>query len=166
MVRGIRPATRAVRVEGGKDSDRHSKQEATVLPFSECVRWLCVILGVALNIMFSALGFEALPYQDWLFLLVKPSRTLYSSWSRKSFCVPHFLLVRNRLQPPWPSLSFEGQIRTVANQGKEGIQTQGRGNQETIVQPWGRVLAPPQGLHITISLSSSTELKPPTSGRC
>ena len=36
--------------------------------------------------------------------------------------VPHFLFVRNRPQPPWPSLCSKGQIWTVANQGKEGMQ--------------------------------------------
>ena len=92
--------------------------------------------------------------------VLKPSRTLWGSWAQKSFCVPHFLFVRNRLQPPWPSLSSKGQVQTVANQGREGMQKQGRNSQETIVQPWGRVLVPPQGTHITISLSSSAELKP------
>ena len=33
-------------------------------------------------------------------------------------------------------------------------------------QPWDRVLVPPQGMHVTISLSSSAELKPPTNVRC
>ena len=31
------------------------------------------------------------------------------------------------------------------NQGREGMQRQARNSQETIVQPWGRVLVPPQG---------------------
>ena len=39
------------------------------------------------------------------------------------------------------------------------MQRQGRRSQETIVQPWGRVLVPPQGIHI-MSLSSSAELNP------
>ena len=29
---------------------------------------------------------------------------------------------------------------TAVNQGREGMQRQGRNNQETIVQPWGMVL--------------------------
>ena len=33
-------------------------------------------------------------------------------------------------------------------------------------QPWDRVLVPPQGIHVTISLSSSAELKPPTNVKC
>ena len=40
-----------------------------------------------------------------------------------------------------------------------------RSSQETIVQPSGRVLVPPQGMHRAISLSSSAELKLPTNGR-
>ena len=42
------------------------------------------------------------------------------------------------------------------------MQKQRRGSQEIIVQPWGRMLVPPQGIYITISLSSSAELRPPT----
>ena len=47
-----------------------------------------------------------------------------------------------------------------------GCRDSGRSSQEIIVQPWGRVLVPPQEIHITISLGSSVELKPPTNGRC
>ena len=54
-----------------------------------------------------------------------------------------------------------GAFQTLANQGREGMQRQGRSNQETLVQPWGRVLVLPQAIHITISLSSFTELTPP-----
>ena len=96
--------------------------------------------------------------------LMKPSRMLLGSWARKPFCVPRFLFVGNRLQPPWPSLSSKGQVQTVANQGREGIQVQGKGSQETIAQPWDRILVPPQWINITISLSSSAE--PSTNGRC
>ena len=40
---------------------------------------------------------------------------------------------------------------------------EGRGcrDQETIVQPGGRVLGPPLEIHITLSVSPSAELKPP-----
>ena len=69
--------------------------------------------------------------------------------------LPRFLFIGNRLQ-----------IRTVDNQGREGMQKQGRSSQETIVQPGGRVLVPPQGIRLTISLSSFTELKPATNRRC
>ena len=39
------------------------------------------------------------------------------------------------------------------------MQKQRRNNQETIVQRWGRVLVPPQGIYITISLISSAGTK-------
>ena len=39
------------------------------------------------------------------------------------------------------------------------MQKQRRGSQKTIVQPWGRVLAPPQGTHRTVSLSFSAGTK-------
>ena len=42
------------------------------------------------------------------------------------------------------------------------MQRQGRNIQETIVKPWGRVLVPLQGTHITISLSSFTDTKTPS----
>ena len=42
------------------------------------------------------------------------------------------------------------------------MQKQRRSNQETIVQPWGRILVPPEGIHITIPLSSSVGTKAPT----
>ena len=59
------------------------------------------------------------------------------------------------IQPPWTSLSSKGQIQTAVNQGREGMQ-----RQETLVQPWGRVLVLSQGVHRAISLSSSAELSP------
>ena len=37
-------------------------------------------------------------------------------------------------------------FQTVANQGREGKQRQGRNSQETIWQPWGRVGVPLQGM--------------------
>ena len=37
------------------------------------------------------------------------------------------------IQPPWPSLSSKEQVQTVANQGREGMQRQGRSSQESIV---------------------------------
>ena len=42
------------------------------------------------------------------------------------------------------------------------MQKQGRSSQETIVQPWVRVLVPPQGIYITITLNSSAGNKTPT----
>ena len=55
----------------------------------------------------------------------------------------------------------KGQIQTVADKEKEGLQRQERSRRETIVQPWGRVLVPPQGTHITVSSELFIELKPP-----
>ena len=63
-------------------------------------------------------------------------------------------------------LLLTGAFQTFANQGRKGMQRQGRNSQETIVQPWGRVLVLPRGIHTTISLSSSAELKPAPNGRC
>ena len=53
------------------------------------------------------------------------------------------------------------QIQTVANQGREGLQKQ-RSSRERKVQPWGRVLVPPQGTHRTLSSISSIGTKAPT----
>ena len=82
----------------------------------------------------------------------------------KDFLCPPFLWLQGIgfIQLPWPSLSSKGQVQTDANQGKEGMQRQGRGSQETIVQSWGRVLVPPQGIHILISLSCFAETETPT----
>ena len=93
---------------------------------------------------------------------LKPSRTLRGSWAWKPFCVARFLFVGNRLQPPWPSLSSKGKVQTVATQGREGMQRQGRRSQDTTVQPWGRALVPPQGIHVTISLSCFEDTETPT----
>ena len=85
------------------------------------------------------------------------------SWELKSFRVLHFLFIRNRLQPPWTSLSWKAQVQTVPNQGREGIQRQERNSQETTSQLWDSVLILPQGIHIKTSLSSSAKLKSPNS---
>ena len=34
------------------------------------------------------------------------------------------------------------------------MQRQGRSSQETAVRPWGKVLVPPHGIHVTVSLTS------------
>ena len=73
--------------------------------------------------------------------VVEQSRTLWGSWVQKPFCVPSFLFVENRFQAPWPSLSSNRRVQTVANQGREGIQRQER-NSERLVQPWGSILVP------------------------
>ena len=81
-----------------------------------------------------------------------PSRTIWG-WAQKPFCVPHFLITENKLQAPWPSLSSNEQVQIVANQGREGMQRQEKSRQETIVEPWGRVLVSHQRIYIAISLS-------------
>ena len=78
-------------------------------------------------------------------------------------CVPHFLITGNRLHSASMTFpEFQWAVPTVANQGREGMWRQGRNSQETIVQPWGRVLVPPQGRYITISLSCFAETETPT----
>ena len=44
---------------------------------------------------------------------------------QKPFRVSHFLLLGNKLQPPWPSQSSKGQVQTVSNQGREGMRRPG-----------------------------------------
>ena len=56
------------------------------------------------------------------------------------------------LQPPCLSLISKGQIQLVASLGREGMKRQRRGSQETIMQPWGRVLL--QRIHVIMSLNS------------
>ena len=93
---------------------------------------------------------------------LKLNRTLWGSGIQIVFVSPvSCLLDIDFIQPPRPSLSSKGQIQTVANQGREGMQKQGR-NSQMVVQPWGRVLLPPQGVCITISLSYSAGTKAPT----
>ena len=44
-------------------------------------------------------------------------------------------------------------FQTVANQGRGGMQRQGRSSQETIVQPWSKVLVQHQGTYHNTLLS-------------
>ena len=44
-------------------------------------------------------------------------------------------------------------FQPVVNQGREGMQRIERSSQDKIVQPWGKVLVPPQVVHRTVSLS-------------
>ena len=48
---------------------------------------------------------------------------------------PHFLFVGNRLQSPWPSLSFKGQTGTAASQGR--WEEQSRNKNEALVHSPG-----------------------------
>ena len=41
-----------------------------------------------------------------------------SSWAHKPFCVPHYLLLGNKLHPPGPSLSSKGQVQNGCESGK------------------------------------------------
>lgn len=59
-----------------------------------------------------------------------------------------------------------GQVQTAATSGKGRDAETREQRQETTVQPWGRILPPPQGRRRTMSLSSSAEQKPPRNGRC
>ena len=90
---------------------------------------------------------------------LKPSRTMWGSWAWKLFHVSHFLFVQYRLQPLWP-LSSKGQVQTVANRGMEEMQRQ----EEQVNRSVQGHDSASRDTHD--SISSSTELKPPTSGRC
>ena len=98
-------------------------------------------------------------------LILKPSRTLWGLQAQKPFCVPCFLFVGNKFQPPGPSLSSKWQVQTVANQEKEERKSKG-GEVKKQKCSLGRILVPAQGIHITIFLSSSAELKSSTNGKC
>ena len=74
-----------------------------------------------------------------------------------SFCVGNTLHSASLTFP-----EFQGADSKSCLSGEGGTQKQRRGSQEKIVQPWGRVLAPPQGIHRTVSLSSSAGTKAPT----
>ena len=52
-------------------------------------------------------------------------------------------------------------FETVANQGRQGMQRQGRSSQETTVWPQGSVLVPPEGIHVIISLRTLQNCNPP-----
>ena len=49
------------------------------------------------------------------------SKTQWGSLVWKPFPILCFLFVRDRLQPPWPSMSLKVQNLTAANQGKEAF---------------------------------------------
>ena len=74
-----------------------------------------------------------------------------------------FLVTRNSLhQLPQTFLSSNRQVQRVANQGREGIQKPGKHNQETPVQPCGKVLVSHQGTHTTEFLSCFADTETPT----
>ena len=78
----------------------------------------------------------------------------------EAFLCPPFLVGRGRTLGSMTFPDSKGQIQIVANKEREGLQKQERSSQET-VQPWGRVLVPPQRTHITVSSEVFIELKPP-----
>ena len=90
------------------------------------------------------------------------------SWQADSLPLNHkgsppkcFLFVGKMLQPPRPFPSSKGQIQTVTSQGREWMKKQ-RSSQETRVQWWRRVLAPPQRMYRTIQLwVLLQDLRPP-----
>ena len=55
------------------------------------------------------------------------------------------------------------QLSNNNHQGRDGMEKQWRSSQEIIMQALGRVLIPPQRIHI---FQLFTEFKPPTNGRC
>ena len=66
----------------------------------------------------------------------------------------------------FPEVQRADCYKVVATQGREGMQRQGKSSQEIIVTPWDRVLVPPQGIHITLFLSSLQTLISQQNGRC
>ena len=90
-------------------------------------------------------------WNSWYMVDMKPSRTMWDSWAHKPFCAPHFLFLGNKLQPSCSNSCKAGE--------EWGAETRGS-SQETVVQPWGRVLVPPRSLYITMLLSSSVEPNP------
>ena len=66
------------------------------------------------------------------------------------------------IQLPQTSLSSNRQVQRVANQGREGIQKPGKNNQETLVQPCGKVLVSHQGTHTTEFPSCFADTETPT----
>ena len=97
----------------------------------------------------------------WLIPFLIPSRTLWGSWAQKPFCGPHFLITGNRL----PSASetfpeFQQQVQTAANQGREGMQRQGRNKRNNSVA-LGQSPGSPQGIRIIIYLSCFADTETP-----
>ena len=128
----------------------------------EDTQWMMCLTGLNPSLAHSAKTIDSTPRCSCLGMYLWNQSRPCGAPRHKPFCVPPFLFLGNRLQPPWRSLSSKGQVQTLANQGREGMQRPGRNSQETMAHPWGRVLVPLQGIYITRSLSSSAELTPPT----
>ena len=84
----------------------------------------------------------------------------------EAFLCPLFLVCREQTPASMTFPEFQRAGLNSPNQGRQRVLRQGRSSQEARVQPRGRVLVLPQGIHRTVSLSSSAELKPKTNGRC
>ena len=63
---------------------------------------------------------------------------------------PRLLLAGNKLQPPEPSLSSKGQVQTVADQGRQGMQTRGSSHKRA-------ASGQGPGTHTAVSFSSTAE---------
>ena len=79
----------------------------------------------------------------------------------EAFPCPPFLVCREQTPASITFPESKREIQTVANKGRQWMQRQGKSNQETIVQPWGRVLVP-QGIHTIIRSLRSSGTKAPT----
>ena len=84
----------------------------------------------------------------------------------QDFLCPPFLVLGE-----WASASrtfpeFQKAGPSSCSSGKGVAAEAGRSRQEPMAQPPSRVLMPLEGTHVTSSLSSSSELPSPTSGRC
>ena len=104
-------------------------------------------------------------------VVLKPSKTLWSSWVQNPLCgpllSPDFLRLGFSLHDhdrPWVSKGRLKQLLIREERG--GRERKERSSQEIVIQPWDRILVLSQKIHITISLSSSTELKLPRKEGC
>ena len=55
-----------------------------------------------------------------------------------------------------------GRFKQLLIREGRGCETREKQSRETIVQPWGKVLVPHQGIHTTISLSCCAVTETPT----
>ena len=82
---------------------------------------------------------------------LKPNRTLWGSWAWKPFCA----------STTFPKFQTAGSDSCQSQKGGDA-EIKEEESEEIIhsAQPWERVLVLSQGIHITIFMSSSEELKP------
>ena len=139
-------------------------------------RWTFVgkVMSVLFN-MLSRLVIGFLPRSKCLLIswlqspsavILEPRKIKLATVSTVSPSICHKVMGLDAVILVFRMLSSSGRVQIVANQwgGREvgWMQRQGRNSQETAVQPWGRVLAPPQGMHIAISLSCFADTAIPT----